>query len=177
MCLRGLSSGDSWSIPPLSRRNTNTCQLLKKQRGQQNGEKSSNSFLSPTGYPTQKQNKLAFFHRKSSKWRGNRVPGCTHQSDLPYCMKPIVSQMMIPCSSCQALGQPMLHRGILEGRSSGKVVMVAAKTLPENSPTGAGWPQAASLLPSSPKFVTESKFILLAARQDNNQETSCWGKE
>ena len=62
----------------------------------------------------------------------------------------------------------MLRQGILERRSSGHVVLAAARTLPENSPTGAGWPQAARLLASSPKFVTESKFILLAARQGNN---------
>ena len=37
-------------------------------------------------------------------------------------------------------------QGILKGRASEQVVPAAARALPENSPTAAGWPQAARIL-------------------------------
>ena len=60
----------------------------------------------------------------------NKVSGCTNQSDLPYCMEPVASQISIPCSKCQALGQLVQLQGILKGRSSGQVVPAPAGTAP-----------------------------------------------
>lgn len=90
------------------------------------------------------------------------VPGYTHQSHLPYSMEPIGSQMLIPCFNCQARGQLMLIQGILKGSSSCQLVLAAPRTLPQNSPTRANWPQAARLLDGSPKIDTELRFTLLA---------------
>ena len=76
-------------------------------------------------------------------------------------MKPIGSQMSVPGSHCQVLGQPVPLQGILKGRSSGQVVLSAARALPENSPSRAHWPQAARLLANFVKFFTEPKLTLL----------------
>ena len=65
--------------------------------------------------------KLAFLLKEKPKFRGEYVPSCTHQSNLPYYMEPVSSQMSVPCSSCQALGQPVTLQEILKGRSSGQM--------------------------------------------------------
>ena len=59
----------------------------------------------------------------------------------------------------------MLLQGILKGRLSGPVVPAAAWALPENSPTRAGWPQAAWFLSGFAEIVIESKLALLTTRQ------------
>lgn len=54
-------------------------------------------------------------------------------------------------------------QGILKGRASEQAVPAAAKALPENSPTAAGWPQAARLLAGLAKIDTKFKSFLLAS--------------
>ena len=100
------------------------------------GEKASNREemqLPPTGYLKQ----VGLFRRKSPKRKGYKIPSCTQGSDLPYCIEPISSQMSIPCSNCQALGQLVLLWRILKGISSGQVIPPAVRALSENFPTRA----------------------------------------
>ena len=70
---------------------------------------------------------------------------------VPYCMEPRSSQISIPCSSCQVLGQPVLLSGILKGRSSGQVVPAAARALPENPQSG---PASHQLVPSTSLYCS-----------------------
>ena len=74
-----------------------------------------NYFLSPTGYPKQ----TGLFCRKSPKRRGKSFRLYTPERlTLPYgvCRLP----MSIPSSNCQALGKPVLLRGILKERAQDK---------------------------------------------------------
>ena len=87
------------------------------------------SFLSATECPKQ----TGLFWRKPPNREETKFPA-VHTSDLPDCMEPGGSQRLIPCSKCQALGQPVMIWGILKGRSSGQVVPADARTIPENSP-------------------------------------------
>ena len=113
---------------------------------------------------------------KSPKRRRNKVSGCTHWSDLPYCMEPVSSQMSIPCSDCQVLGQPVPLRVILKGRSSGQEVPVAARALLEpnqgrlaTSSKAPGWLHQ-NLLPSLSSYCLPHDRLI-------NQEMRCWGEE
>ena len=62
---------------------------------------------SPKGYLDQ-MNKWAFPLREKPKLRGEDVSSCTHLSSSPYHIKPVGSQMLIPCSNSQALRHPVL---------------------------------------------------------------------
>ena len=46
-------------------------------------------FPSPTGYPSEVQNKLVFPLKKKTKFRLENVPSCTLQSNLPYPVEPM----------------------------------------------------------------------------------------
>ena len=117
--------------------------------------------------PHSNTKQIGLFWRKSPKRSGNKVPGCTRRSDLPYCKEPVGSQTSIPCSNCQARGQPGPLCGVLKGRSSRRVVPAAARALPGRSPK-AGWePRAARLGLAAPKLVTKSKLALLATQKAN----------
>ena len=54
--------------------------------------------------PHSNAKQIGLFQRKSPKRRENKVPSCTHWSDLPYRMELVSCRMSIPCSNCQALG-------------------------------------------------------------------------
>lgn len=134
-------------------------------------------FPSPTGYPSQRQNKVTFHLKEKPKLRGENVPDCTHWSYLFYCMEPISFQMLIPCSNCQAMGQLVPLQWIFKGRYSGQVALAAARNLPENSPTGAGWSQIARLLAGSPKLLLNPSLLCSLHDRPINLEMSCWGKD
>ena len=117
--------------------------------------------------PHSNTKQTCLFWSKSPKQRENKVSSCTHRSDLPYCMEPVGSYTLIPWSNCQALGQRVLLRGTWKGRSSGQVVLAAARTLPQNSPTGASCP---------PKTVTEPKLVLLTTQHAKNSRDKLLGQ-
>ena len=108
---------------------------INKRTGSKLGKKTQQLFPL-TGYPTRIQNKLAYSREKKPQTEVIKFQLHTRASDLPYRIEPVVSQMLILCSDCQVLGQPVPFWGTLWGRSSGQVVLVAARALPENSPTG-----------------------------------------
>ena len=114
--------------------------------------------------PHSNTKEIGLFWKKSPKQRGNKAPGCTHQSHLPYCMKPLGSQVSILRSNCQALEEPVPLWGILKRRSLEQVVPAAAR-----AQLGlASHKQQGSWL-AGPKCVTESKLVLLASRQANKR--------
>ena len=96
---------------------------------------------------------------------------------LPYCMEPLGSQMSIPCSSCQAPGQPGLLWVILQGRYLWQVAPAAATALPENSSLPGqlvtsrktpGWPHQHVLLSSSSSHSPQDRSV--------NQDTRSWAR-
>ena len=74
----------------------------------------SNSFLSSTGYPTQRQNKLAYSREKAPKEEIKFPTVHTLRETYGYCLEPVCSQILIPCSNCPALEQPVRPRGVLK---------------------------------------------------------------
>ena len=93
---------------------------------------SRQEYWSGLPFPSPIPNKVNWLipeEKKAQRWGGNEVPGCTHWSNLPYHIEPFSSQMLVPCSSCQVLGQPLPLKGILEIRSSGQVVLAATRLL------------------------------------------------
>ena len=75
----------------------------------------SNSFLSPTGYPTQRQNKLDYSREKAPKGEEIEFPTVrTLRETYGYCLEPVCSQILIPRSTCPALEQPVRLWGVLK---------------------------------------------------------------
>lgn len=92
-------------------------------------------------------------------------------------MEPLGSQMSIPCSSCQALGQPGLLWVILKGRYLRQVAPAAATALPESSSLPGqlvtsrrtpGWPHQNVLLSSSSSHSPQDRSV--------NQDTRSWAR-
>ena len=130
------------------------------------------SFLSPTECPKQ----TGLFWRKPPNREETKFPA-VHTSDLPDCMEPGGSQRLIPCSKCQALGQPVMIWGILKGRSSGQVVPADARTIPENSPNRLADHEKKGSWLAVLKFVIKPKVHLLSPHRPINLETCCWDEE
>ena len=155
MHLRGPSVGIIETLPIFKDRNSR--RTKHKQHTQMLAYKEINELVHKSGkspqlfplsnrVPHSNTKQIGVFQRKSPEQRGNKVSGCTHQSDLPYCMEPVGSQMPIPCSSRQAPGQPVPLQGTLKGSSSGQVVPGTARALPENSSTKRGGTKAKHFL-------------------------------
>ena len=124
MHLRGLSLGIVETFPIF--RDRNSRQTKHKLHTQMLASKETNepvhrSGRSPTTLSSLQQDTQLKYKtnwlilEKKPQTEGNKVSGCTHWSDLPYCVEPVGSQMSIPCSNCLVLGQPVLLWGILKG--------------------------------------------------------------
>ena len=95
--------------------------------------------LSSLQQGTPLKNKTNWLIPEKKPQRGNKVSGCIHWSNSPYWMEPVGSQMSIPCSNCQVLGQPVLRGGTLKRRPSGQVVLAGARPtskIPQLGPAG-----------------------------------------
>lgn len=112
------------------------------------------------------QNILAFTLKEKPELRGKNVPICTHHSNLldgAYWLSNVNSLR-------QVLGQLVVFQGIMKGISSGQVVLEAARTLLENSPTWASWEKLARLLAGSPKIPNPSSLLPIQPTNKSGDE-------
>ena len=121
--------------------------------------------------------KLAFPLKEKSKLRGEYVPSCTHQSNLPYYMEPISSQMSIPFSNYQTLGQPVPLQKILKGGFWGQMswqLLGPFLKIPQVGPVHheqhGSWLACQNVLLSPSSFCSPHDRSII-------QETSCWSNE
>lgn len=116
-------------------------------------------------------------------WRGKhpkrrKLKFCLYIPEhLPCCMEPLSSQISVPCSSCQVLGQSGSLWVILKGRYLGQVVPAAAMALLENSSLPGqlvtsrktpGWFYQNVLLSSSSSHSPQDGSV--------NQDMRCWAR-
>ena len=85
---------------------------------------------------------------------------------------------LVPCFSCQVLGQPVALQGILSERSSWKIVPAAAKSL---APMFPDWGQL-TMSSKTPGWLSQISYQVQACcacctTGQWMRETRCWGKE
>lgn len=185
---------DRWSISHsykfknnTAQKNSNTNRKSRFHHGwMQNKSKWTSSksnrvqqFPYPTGYPQSNAKPIGFSLNVKALSEVEEFSWLYTPEQLTDCMEPLGSQMLIPCSSCQALGQLVILQGISMGRSSAQVVLASARTLPQNSPTGAGarWPKAASSWLACQELMSNPSSLCSLHDRPVNLEVSCWGKE
>ena len=122
-------------------------------------QKSNNSFLSPTGYSTKQ---IGLFHRKKKKKRNGKEINflADHTRETYPTMQSVEgSQLSNSLLQLPSVGQLMVLWEILEGRSSGQM---ATLIFPNQGQLDPKDPRQQGSWLESPKFVTQTKPILLA---------------
>ena len=106
----------------------------------------------------------------------DKVSGCTHRSDLPYCMELAGSQTSICCSNCQALGKPVPLWGILKGKILRTSCPGSCQGLTPKFPNQ-GWLATSSKAPGwLRQNLLESKVMLLTTLQANKSRNELLGR-
>lgn len=147
----------------------------KPARRSQMWWKSSTSFVSPTGGPSQihLQNTLAYSRKTSSKRRGNGSRVYTW-SDLPWCMESVWLpgfDSLLPLPSAGAAGAVSGNYGAWGADPQDKWSrQLPGPSLPESSPAGLAAHEQARLLDESPSLLVQARPVRCATGQESRDE-------